>query len=224
MCMVFKSILLTLDLVALVHCNNKRMQYREVSQYELRIGHTTNLAIKKPIIIDMRVTPHLFCCGLSGNGKTKMIEYAMQEKKVVLMNVFEDDLKSVKTNQRINGNNNILRYLNNLLENIKKRDNPLYVVIDELLVLCTDKAITKAIMNLLAIGRHYNIFLIGISQIGTKDAIKFKDLFNSRVCFRQVEESSYRTVLGYSPVNKKLKKREFYYYSDDAGKGKTYTV
>jgi DNA segregation ATPase FtsK/SpoIIIE-like protein len=95
---------------------------------------------------------------------------------------------------------------------------------DELLILCMDNKIEKAIMNLLAVGRHYNIFLIGICQLGTKEIIKFKDLFNTRICFRQVEESSYRAVLGYSPEDKQLQKREFYYYSDEVGKGYTYDV
>lgn len=221
---MLKGILFTLDLIALAHCNNKRLQYREVNPYQLQIGYKNNLIVKKPILVDMRITPHLFIAGLSGNGKTKMIEYALQDKKVVLINVFEDDLKSIKTSRRINGSEKILKYLNMLLKNIKKHEIPLYVVIDEMLVLCNDKAISKAIADILAVGRHYNIFLIGISQIGTKESVKFKDLFNSRVCFRQVEESSYRTVLGYSPENTKVKKREFYYYSNEIGKGKTYTV
>lgn len=221
---MLKGILFTLDLIALAHCNNKRLQYKTLNQYQLQIGYSNNLIFKKPIVIDMRITPHLFIAGLSGNGKTKMIEYALQDKKVILLNVFEDDLKSIKASRRINGNDNILKYLNNLLKNIKRHERPLYVVIDEMLVLCMDKSITRAIMDILAVGRHYNIFIVGISQIGTKESVKFKDLFNARVCFRQVEESSYRTVLGYSPENTKVKKREFYYYSNEVGKGKTYTV
>lgn len=222
--MIVRSILLTVDLIALVHCNNKRLEYKNISEYQLRIGYRNNLILKQPILVDMRVTPHIFVCGLSGNGKTKMIEYALRDKKVVLINVFEDDLKNINTSRRINGNDNILKYFNDLLKNIKRHERPLYLVIDEMLVLCMDKTITKAIMDVLAVGRHYNIYIIGIAQIGTKESIKFKDLFNARVCFRQVEESSYRTVLGYSPENTKLKKREFYYYSDNVGRGKTYTI
>ncbi|WP_034440054.1 hypothetical protein [Clostridium ihumii] len=222
--MIVRSILLTVDLIALVHCNNKRLEYKNISEYQLRIGYRNNLILKQPILVDMRVTPHIFVCGLSGNGKTKMIEYALRDKKVVLINVFEDDLKNINTSRRINGNDNILKYFNNLLKSIKRHEIPLYLVIDEMLVLCMDKAITKVIMDVLAVGRHYNIYIIGIAQIGTKESIKFKDLFNARVCFRQVEESSYRTVLGYSPENTKLKKREFYYYSDNVGRGKTYTI
>ena len=222
--MLIRSVLLTLDLIALGYCNNKRLQYKTLNQYQLQVGYKNNLIVKKPIVIDMRITPHIFIAGLSGNGKTKMVEYALKDKKVVLINVFEEDLKFFKSSWRINGNDNILKYLNNLLKNIKRHERPLYIIIDEMLVLCNDKAISKAIADILAVGRHYNIFVIGISQLGTKESIKFKDLFNSRICFRQVEESSYRVVLGYSPENTKVKKREFYYYSDNVGKGKTYTV
>ena len=91
-------------------------------------------------------------------------------------------------------------------------------------MLCIDSKITKAIMDILAVGRHYNVYIIGISQLGTKETVKFKDLFNTRVCFRQVEESSYRAVLGYSPEERDLQKRQFLFYSDTLGMGHTYDV
>lgn len=217
------NILLFIDLLTIRYLNNKRLEQKGVNQYQLKIGYKDNLIYNKPLIINMKVTPHLFVCGLSGSGKTKMIERSVQGKQVILINVFKDDFTSIES-RRINGNNNILRFFHILLENLYKRDVPLYIVIDELLVLCMDKSITKAISDLLAVGRHYNIFLIGISQIGTKESVKFKDLFNARVCFRQVEESSYRSVLGYSPNDKKLNRREFYVYSDEIAKGYTYTI
>ena len=189
---------------------------------ELLIGYSKDN--KKPLIIDMNKTPHLFICGLSGNGKTRMIEYAIKNKNVILINAMEKDFKSCKRARRIIGNENILEYFNKITENIYVRKKPLFLVIDELLVLCMDKKITEKISNLLAIGRHYNIYIIGISQIGTKEAVKFKDLFNSRVCFRQVEESSYRTVLGYSPEYTDLQKREFHLYSDQLAMGITYDI
>lgn len=188
------------------------------------IGYHKDGICKRPIIVNMLNTPHMFVCGLSGNGKTRMIEYAIKDKNVILINAMEKDFKSCKKARRIIGNENILEYLNTITENIYLRKNPLYLVIDELLVLCMDKKITEKISNLLAIGRHYNIYIIGISQIGTKEAVKFKDLFNSRVCFRQVEESSYRTVLGYSPEYTDLKKREFHLYSDQLAMGITYDI
>ncbi len=199
---------------------------RKLSDHELMLGYKNLGVLRKPIIVNMKNTPHLMVCGLSGNGKTKMIEFAIKDKKCVLLNCFKEDFKNVDA-KRIIGNDKILAYLKGLLNSMKLRDQkskPFYVVIDEMLVLCIDKEITKAIQDILAIGRHHSIFLIGISQIGTKEAVKFKDMLNARVCFRQVEESSYRTILGYSPENTQLKKREFYYYSNEVGKGKTYTI
>ena len=198
----------------------------KVGEHELIIGFHSMAGFNRPIVVNMRTTPHLFVCGLSGSGKSKMVEYAVKNKHVVLLNVFEEDFRSIQ-GRRIIGNDNILKFLIGLLESMKKRKKdarPLYLIIDELLVLCIDKKITTAIQDLLAIARHYNIFLIGISQIGTKDAVKFKDLFNSRVCFRQVEESSYRTILGYSPEDKQLRKREFYVYADNIERGYTYSI
>ncbi|WP_288326628.1 hypothetical protein [uncultured Clostridium sp.] len=218
--------LLGLDLLALRFLINYKIEQKKIGSHELKLGYTKGI-INRPIIVNMQTTPHLFTVGLSGSGKSKMVEKAIQGKNVILINAFADDFKTVKVLRRINGNTNILNFLNNLLENMKKRPKdiePLYIVIDELLVLCMDKSITKAITDLLAIGRHYNIYLIGISQQGTKESVKFKDLFNTRVCFRQVEESAYRVVLGYSPENTTLKKREFYLYADYTDKGYTYSI
>lgn len=218
------ELLLGADLLLLRYLNNKRLEDKPVGAYQLKLGYKNNLLFKRPLIIDMENTPHLFVSGLSGSGKSRMIEKAIQGKQVILINTFKKDFRSIQA-RRINGNENILKFFNNLLQNLKEdKKEPLYVVIDELLVLCLDKNITKAIADLLAVGRHYNIFLIGICQQGTKESVKFKDLFNARVCFRQVEESSYRSVLGYSPEDTQLRKRQFYLYSDYIERGYTYTV
>ncbi len=196
---------------------------KKLDQYSLLIGHSGSL-LKKLIIVSMRISPHLLVCGLSGSGKSKMVESAIADKKsVTLLNVFEDDFISIR-GDRINGNENILDYLKSLVEAPYKRIEPLYIVIDELLVLCMDKKVNKAITDLLAIGRHYNIFVIGISQRGEKTELPYKNLFNARVCFRQVEESSYKAILGFSPEDKQLKHREFYLYSDEIARGKTYDL
>jgi DNA segregation ATPase FtsK/SpoIIIE-like protein len=199
---------------------------KPVGDYELKVGYKNIIVVRKPIIVDMRVTAHLFVCGLSGNGKTKMVEYAMRNKKCVLLNAFKKDFKSIEAT-RIIGKDKMFGYLKGLSNSMKLRDEnsrPFYVVIDELLVLCADKNIANAITDILAIGRHHNIFLIGISQVGTKEAVRFKDLFNARICFKQVEESSYRTILGYSPEDTHLKKREFYLYGEEIAKGYTYRI
>ena len=196
-----------------INCNDDKI---------LTVGYEKGL-FRKPITIDMNVTPHLLCCGLSGQGKSKCIEYAVRGKDVVLLNAFEDDFKSIKA-RRIIGNENILHYLETLVREPYKRNKPLYIVIDELLVCCMDKKISNAIKDLLAIGRHYNVFVIGIAQRGTKTDLSFKDLFNARMTFRQVEESSYRAILGVSVEERNLKKREFIIMSDDLYYGKSYDI
>lgn len=201
------------------NCENPK-----ITERQLIVGYKKEKFLKKPIIIDMGKTPHLFICGLSGNGKTRMIEYAIQGKQVIILNAMKNDFRSCSKARRISEKARISEFLTNIIDNPYIRERPLYIVIDELLVLCMDSKIQAKIMELLATGRHYNIYIIGISQIGTKEAVKFKDLFNARVCFRQVEESSYRTVLGYSPENTDLQKREFHLYSDRIVFGHTYDI
>jgi hypothetical protein len=199
------------------------IEHPYITDTQLLLGYSKRSSIMYPIIVDMKKTPHMFVCGLSNSGKTCMIESAVKDKDVILINTFKEDFKSIKA-RRINGNEKILEFLQGIIKDIYYREKPLFVVMDELLILCLDSKITKAIMDLLAIGRHYNIFLIGISQLGTKETVKFKDLFNVRVCFKQVEESSYRAVLGYSPEIRDLKQRQFLFYSDKIGIGYTYNV
>ena len=198
-------------------------RFKTYDEYSLVLGYRRKGPFKIPISVSMLVCPHLLIAGLSSNGKTKCVEYAIKDKSnVVILNAFSEDFKSCKC-RRIIGNDKILKFLTGLLENPYKRETPLYVVIDELLVLCADKKITKAITDLLATARHWNIFIIGVSQVATKNDIGFKQLFNSRCTFRQVDSSSYSTVLG-TTVEEKLKKREFLLYSDDVYKGRTYDV
>jgi hypothetical protein len=229
--------LMTVGAKGIYEILKERAEYIKTSESQLLIGYELKInssqlligraesegLFKRPIVVDMRITPHMFVCGLSNSGKSCMIEYAIRDKKVILVNVFKDDFKSIKA-RRINGNDKILEFFHEILKDIYYREKPLYIVMDELLILCMDSKITKAIMDLLAVGRHYNIYLIGISQIGTKETVKFKDLFNVRICFKQVEESSYRAVLGYSPEVKDLKPRQFLFYSDEIGIGRTYDV
>ena len=54
--------------------------------------------------------------------------------------------------------------------------------------------------------------------------MSFKNLSNDRLCFRQVEETSYRAILGYSIDNPNLQKREFILLSDYIYKGRTYDI
>lgn len=189
----------------------------ELKEKELLLGYN----YEGNIVCDMNITPHILITGLSGQGKTQLVNSLVNNlyaKDVILINCFRKDFKGFK-GKFVNGSVNILEELLKMLEG---QGNEKYIIVDELLVLCKDKNINKAIMDLLAIGRHLEKYLICISQIGTKEQLKFKELFNARVCFRCVEESTYRTVLGCS-IGSILEKREFYFLGNELVKGQTFT-
>lgn len=172
-----------------------------------------------PIIADMLETPHLLLTGLSGNGKTGMIRVAIKNliesnsADIMLLNGFMDDYKGFKINHIIN-HDSIKEYIEELLERIEegiKRDKPLYVVFEELGKI-KDKELINLTTKLLQYGRHNKIYLIGIIQTATKEELKFKSLFNARCTFKQLEESSYRVVLGCSIEEKLKKKRILFIY------------
>ena len=96
----------------LSHLGGPRNCFKD--DYVLVIGHTKGL-FKTPIMVDMRATPHLLCCGLSGQGKSRCIEYAIKDKDVILLNAFKDDFKAVKA-RKIIGNENILHFLENIIK------------------------------------------------------------------------------------------------------------
>lgn len=178
------------------------------------------------LTVDMLKMAHIGIVGLSLSGKSKMVEVALNNlvgADIVLLNVFRNDFKSVRA-RRINGDENILLFLNSLLEHPYVRDRPLYLVIDELNLLADNKDINKVIGNLLKAARHYNIYLICMAQDMVKESVKFKNLFNIRICFRCVEESSYRAFLGVTVPEGNLLPREFYCLSDGLYKGYTYTI
>ena len=182
---------------------------------------------KTPIKVNMNIDPHMLVVGISNCGKSMMVEKCLQDKKTItVLNAFETDFTSLEANY-INGNENILAYLETCLEGRTNNSETLYILIDELLVLIKDKKIEKALYDLLAMARHYNVYIICISQEGTKEVIKFKNLFNVRICMRTLEEASIRAVLGcnVSSDDPALKQREFY-IADNQGlrRGKTYDL
>ena len=214
----FLLALLFYNILNKINPSNDNLKYNK--DYCLIVGYK-GVIKKKSIIVDMRITPHLLVCGLSGSGKTKCIEYAVKDKRVIILNAFKNDFKSINC-PKINGENNIINVLMNCCKQYQEK--PLYIVIDELLVLCNNKKINKCILDILAVARHYNVYLIGIAQRGLSVDMSFKNLFNARLCFRQVEETSYRAILGYSIDNPNLQKREFILLSDYIYKGRTYDI
>ena len=180
--------------------------------------------IKKPITIDMNIDSHVLIIGLSNCGKSKLAEGMLKGKSVTIVNAFPEDFPTLKGN-RIVGEDKILNYLEHVLDGRTNESKVHYLLIDEMLVLMRNKKIEKALAELLAIARHYNLYIIALGQEGTREVIKCKNLFNVRICMKQLEESSFRTVLGCSVEDRFLKQREFYIV-DNQGlrKGKTYDI
>lgn len=193
----------------------------ELNQYQLLLGYNH----QGPLIADMKKGCHLLVSGLQGQGKTQQVKIMAKNLKnadIVYLNSFKNDFKGI-IGLFINGQANILKYIKRLLENKERRCKPLYVVIDEMMTLDL-RGISDNIKQLLSIGRHLNIFVIGIIQIATKENCKFKDLFTYRVSFKQIDRSSYDVCLGVSVPAKDLMQREFYFLGDDLYKGRTYKL
>ena len=195
----------------------------KLSPYEILVGESYG----KPLIVNMKSTPHLLITGLSGQGKSKMVNCIIRtlnkNTRAVLINGFADDYE--KGIRNIIGDENISKFLSRLLEDKKLQRNPLYILIEEMGII-QDKKILKMIAELLMVGRHYNIFIIGIIQVSRAEDIKFKTFFNARISFRQVDSSSYGVALGCSmpKEDSHLSKREFYLLTDDLYRGKTYNM
>ncbi|MGL4107274.1 hypothetical protein [Clostridium sp. LP20] len=178
------------------------------------------------IIVDMKKTPHIGVQGASNSGKSKMVELALRNLKnvdIILLNVFEDDFVTIK-GRRINGNEDILDYLKTIIDEPYIRDKPLYLVLDELNVLGKDKAINKAIMDVLSQARHFNIYLIALGQSLLKEYCPYKQLFNVRITFRAIDKSSISAFLGCPGQDSELLQREFICYSDSIYRGKSYLL
>lgn len=177
----------------------------------------------KNITFDMTVAPHILVAGLSGQGKTKFVEYLFYQridiKELYLINAFKEDFKRIKC-KRINNTTKILEVLR--MAYTHYTNYPKYIIVDELLELAVrEPKIIKELTKALAVARHYNTYFVCIAQQATKEEVKCKSLFNCRVSFKQIEYSSYTTILGYSPEEKALNQREFYYLSDcGIGRGK----
>ena len=97
-------------------------------------------------------------------------------------------------------------------------------MLDELNVLGKDKKINKAIMDVLAQARHFNIFLIALGQSLLKENCPYKQLFNVRVTFRAIDRSSISAFLGCTVEDTRLNQREFICYSDSIYRGKSYLL
>lgn len=197
---------LTIDIVK--NQPNLSYQYINLSPYQLLIGYDY---MSNPIIINMKVTPHLGVVGLSNNGKSKCIELALKNLRgadIHLINCMKTDFVGIGQ-RRINNEFDILDYFYYITHDETIRVKPLYIVIDEYNVLSKTKGVDEGIEDLLRQARHRNVFVIVIMQQGTRDEVTFKNLFNCRLAFRLLDKPSYYSFLGTTVNDNNLKQREF---------------
>lgn len=176
------------------------------------------------IIADMGKYPHLLISGLSNQGKSKMIYYMLKNlgdrANILVLNGFKEDYRGFTL---VQGTKAIQRRIEAILKDKEIRSKPLYLILEEMQSISKDKKLQEQLKELLSMGRHYNIYCIGIIQNATKENCSFKDLFNCRCSFRQIDSSSYQVCLGTS-VEKGLEQREFYFLDSNLVKGYTFNI
>lgn len=210
------------ELILTIYKPKEYLNYEpvELSGYELLLGYSQ----EGYIIADMSKYPHLLISGLSNQGKSKMVNYMLKnisdKADILVLNGFKEDYKEFVL---IRDMKSIERRIGTIIAPLKKRKRPLYLVIEEMQVISKNKRLQERLKELLSVGRHYNIFVIGIIQNATKENCSFKDLFNCRCSFRQIDTSSYMVALGTS-VEKGLEQREFYYLDTGLTKGYTFSI
>ena len=182
------------------------------------------------ITTDMKISPHLLISGLSGQGKTGQLRVIVSNligiSDIYLINCFKHDFKGFKGIEFVNGNEDILKFLEEFKQNeFKDHDRPIYLVFEELMTLSEDKKIQKLIKEFLCVCRHYNVFIIGLIQVCRAEDFKAKTFFNSRISFKQMDRSSYGVALGSMGEMEELNQREFYSKgSNGLEKGITYNL
>ncbi|WP_195926765.1 hypothetical protein [Sarcina ventriculi] len=176
------------------------------------------------IIANMGKYPHLLISGLSNQGKSKMVNYMLKNLEdranILVLNGFKEDYRGFTL---VQGTKAIQRRIEAILKDKEIRIKPLYLILEEMQSISKDKKLQEQLKELLSMGRHYNIFVIGIIQNATKENCSFKDLFNCRCSFRQIDSSSYQVCLGTS-VEKGLEQREFYFLDSNLVKGYTFSI
>lgn len=169
------------------------------------------------ITIDMLKLPHLLISGLSNSGKSCCLNYILKNVKadnvnITILNAYKNDYPGFTI---INNIKEIELYLKNILS-AGIQDKTTYIVIEEMQILNNSKSVSSLCKEVLSYGRHLNVYVIGVIQNANKNSCIFKDLFNNRLSFRQIDSSSFLVALGTSTgLNKNLKQREFYLIAEN---------
>lgn len=199
-------------------------KYIDLPPTKLLIGCDS---FKHKIVADMNICPHVLVSGLPNSGKSKCIYIMLKNLRkanIVIYGGFKEDYSDISYREII-GEDSLNIFLDSILDNLYKREVPLYIILEELGTIRSKKTKDK-IQELLCIARHYNIYIIGVIQIATKENCSFKDLFNTRITFKQIGEHNYRVILG-MPIEeeyRRLRQQEFIMLSDKLYFGKTYLV
>lgn len=213
-------------------------RYLDLKPYELLLGFGDD----GYLIANMRKYPHVFIGGLTNMGKSKLLECIiknLQDKALFygIQNQKKDLNELIK--EVASTNKEIIELLKKVDSIYESRINSsfdnykhIYVVIEEIAFLYSDvpkseKEVQKTIQyylhKFIKLSRAVNIYLIATTQKTTLDNCSIKDMFNTRISFRQVEMQGYRNTLGVSP-EEGLKQREFYLLTDGLYKGYTFTL
>ena len=163
----------------------------------------------KKVYWDYRRYFHLIITGVTGTGKSVLCENIVRGRNTVLINTWESDFKTMTEAKRINDKDSILSFFKWLPNNSQE----VFIVIDELASLMTDKEVAKEINLALQYSRHYNAHIIGITPRVLANEVQCKALFPARITGRLLQESDYRTALGIS-INVNLGMREFIIITD----------
>lgn len=213
-------------------------KYLNLEPFELLLGFGDD----GYLIANMRKYPHVFIGGLTNMGKSKLLECIiknLQDKALFfgIQNQKNDLNKLIKEVASTNGEIiNLLKRIDNIYVNRVKEDNKfykhIYIVIEEIAFLYSEvpksekdaqKTIQYYLHKFIKLSRAVNIYIIATTQKTTLDNCSIKDMFNTRISFRQVELQGYRNTLGITP-DENLKQREFYLLTDELYKGYTFTL
>jgi len=195
----------------------------KLTPYELLIGYDYK---DTAITVNMKITPHIAVVGISNNGKTKCVETMLNNLSgctIDILNSMDNDFMNF-ADRKINGEDNIIDYLYHISHGEEILEKPHYIVIDEYNVLSHLKSFDDILCDLLRQARHRNIFIILIAQQLQLEYCPFRDLFNARLCFRQLNKHAIFSFIGQSVDNTDLKQREFILLHQKLEYGKSYKI
>lgn len=163
----------------------------------------------KKVYWDYKTYYHCLILGVTNCGKSVLCENMVRNRNIVLINTWETDFKTMTEAKRINDKDSIISFFKCLPSNTEE----VFVVVDELASLMTDKEVAKEINLALQYSRHYKAHIIGITPRVLANEVQCKALFPARITGRLLQESDYRTALGIS-INVNLGMRQFIIIQD----------